>query len=242
MSLLREIALTPEGPLPADKIPSALNIKTPRKGGPIAWEWRVEFVDENGDVIAGGSCEVQWYSVEPLDPELNTALKTGPYAYRPQPVVRTQELGDVVAADAGTEYTGAIFNGGWPWPRITEITEPEVDPLSYLISVLGAEDGDYSIQVNDEDPLVHTASGETAGDIRDALLLLLLDHEIVEATASGAAGLLVAAKEPGVNFSLTVSAPSNFLRLELVTPLLPVPVALRLYMIVTGSAPLPPAA
>lgn len=247
-TLLRSLSLTPDGTLPANKVPPELGVTAPRRGGPIVFEWRIEFVDDDGAVIVGGtegepdpgSATVQWHAISFRSSELSAALASGPYAYRAQPEVTTQPLTTAATVDGSEVKETTISGTGWPWPRVTAITAPEVLPKSIRLTVGGSTAGTYSIQVDEETALeFETGLGDDEEAIRDGLVALFADHELVEATADPEAldELLITALEVGVDFDLTLVSPGSILTQAAEQPVGAAATGLRIYMIVDRPAP-----
>lgn len=247
-TLLRSLSLTPDGTLPANKVPPELGVTAPRRGGPIVFEWRIEFVDDDGLVIVGGtegepdpgSATVQWHAISFRSSEMQGALASGPFAFREQPEVTTQPLTAAATVDGSEVKETTISGTGWPWPRVTAITAPVVLPKSIRLTVGGATGGTYSIQVDEETALeFQTGLGDDEEAIRDGLVALFADHDLVEATADPEAldELLITALEVGVDFELTLVSPGSILTQAAEQPVGTAATGLRIYMIVDRPAP-----
>lgn len=245
-TLLRSLALTPDGALPANKIPPALAVKAPRKGGPIVIEWRVEFVDETGAPSIGGtdgdpdvgSATVQWHSVKFRDPELAAAVEAGPFVARELPEVQTQVLGSAVVAAGSSLKELSVPAETWPWPRITAITTPDVLPKTIRILITGGTDGTYKVTINAGTEHAYVASSKTAAEIRTALLALIDDAE-VEAIADpdNTAAILITGAEVGVDFTVTVASTGSSIT-KTTTQDLRLPTAgVNLYAIIDRAGP-----
>jgi hypothetical protein len=214
-SILRTLSLTPDGTLPADKVPPSLAVVAPRRGGPIVLEWRVEFIDATGAACVGGttgdpdvgSATVQWHSIKFRDPELAAAVASGPLAARALPDVKTQVLGAAVVAAGSALKELSVPADTWPWPRVTAVTAPDVLPKTIRALITGGEDGIYSVTINDGDEHAHEASGETAAEIRTALLALIDDAGVdVAADPDNTAAILITGTEVGVDFTVDVAS------------------------------------
>lgn len=249
-ALLRTLSLTPDGTMPADQLPpglAELGVAAARKGGPIVFEWRIEFVDDDGAIVVGGTegspdpgtATVAWHSIRYRDPELLEALLSGPYAFRSPPAIETQALIAPLEVD-GSELTSTTLPAGaWAWPRLTAITAPEVLPKSIRLTVGGTGDGTWSIAVDAEEPLEFAASGDTAEQIRDGLVALFVGHETVTAEADDVETdeLVITAIALGDDFALTLDSPADALTQAAEQPVGTAATGVRVYMIVDRAAP-----
>lgn len=77
------------------------------------------------------------------------------------------------------------------------------------VTVVGFTDGNYSIQVNADTPLVYAAVGKTAAQIRTELLALFAGNLTVSAVSQGAASIDITALAAGLDFDLTLASPGD---------------------------------
>mgnify|MGYP000582454005 CR=1 FL=1 len=127
----------------------------------------------------------------------------------------------MTAADAHWKHVEQIFAQRPPGPRVTKvILGRRLTPTAKVVRVTvgGTTDGNYSIQVDADDPLVYAAAGKTAAEIRDALLALFAGHPTVSAATQGAASIDFTAVEAGYDFTLTLASPGGILTQTTQTP------------------------
>lgn len=126
----------------------------------------------------------------------------------------------MTSADAHYKHLLAIF-AQKPAVRVTKvILARRLAPVAQVIrlTVGGATDGNYSVQIDDQDPLVYAAVGKTTAQIRDALLALLDNNAIVTEATQGAASIDLTAIDAGYSFTVTLSSPGDMLTQAVQTP------------------------
>lgn len=126
----------------------------------------------------------------------------------------------MTSADAHYKHLLAIF-AQKPSQRVTKvILARRLAPVAQVIrlTVGGAADGDYSVQIDDQDPLVYAAVGKTAAQIRDALLALLDANAVVTEATQGVASIDLTAIDAGYSFSVTLASPGDVLTQTVQTP------------------------
>lgn len=119
----------------------------------------------------------------------------------------------LVAGDTLYKRVVDIFSQQAAKKVTTVILGRRLDPVAQVIrlTVGGDTDGDYSVQIDEQDPLVYTASGKTAAEIRTALLALLDANPIVTEATQGAASIDLTSVLVGYAFSVTLASPGDVL-------------------------------
>lgn len=118
---------------------------------------------------------------------------------------------EMTSADAHWKHLETIF-AQKPAVRVTKvILARRLAPVAQVIRVTvgGAADGDYSIQIDDQDPLVYAAVAKTAAEIRTALLALLAGNTLVSSASQGAAAIDLTALDVGYSYTVTLASPSD---------------------------------
>jgi hypothetical protein len=210
-----------ESALPGTTRPAGFEARTARPGVASTFAWWVAFYSEAGKPIAGGSATLQWYGVN---------VET-------DGTVTTPEIGGAVAAAALVTKTVTVAAGVWPWPRLTAITPPVVAAKSIRVSIDDNADGDYSITVDEEDPVTYAAVGKTATEIRDGLVAGFAAHPTASAAADGAIELVITLDTAGLDFELVLEGPvEDAMSQAEETPVLPVAATARLFMVESQAA------
>lgn len=124
------------------------------------------------------------------------------------------------SGDAHWKWVEHVFAQPSDSPVTTVIIARRLAPVAKVVRVTvgGATDGNYSIQVNADTPLAHVAAGQTAPQIRDALLALFAGNTTVSAVTQGVASIDITAINVGLDFALTLASPGDVLTQTVQTP------------------------
>lgn len=217
-SIFRELSLTPGAALD-DKLPAGLNVTEARRGGPIDLRYRVEFLDADDQVIVGGTVEspdpgsmtLQWWAIIFHDAELKTASAAWPWPMLSQQSVRTVHFGGTVGITGGQNQTLHLRGPFWLWPQVVAATPPAVYGKVIDVSIpFVTPDGTYSIQRDDEDPVVVVASSsdyqQIAGDLAEGF-----DGDPVVTAVYSAGQTIRFSCAAGDDFELTLVSPGSIL-------------------------------
>ena len=217
-STFRELSLSPGADLD-NKVPAGLNVTGPRKGGPINLRYRIEFLDDDDNIVLGGteaspdpgSMALQWWAIVFQDPELKTAAASYPWPLLPQPAVKTVELGGTIGATGGQVNDIAVRGPFWVWPQVAAVTAPVVYGKAIQVTIPAVTpDGTYSIQRDDEDPVEYEATGATWDEIGAALSAGFAGDTVVTADWNNGFTILFTC-EAGGDFELTLVSPGSIL-------------------------------
>jgi hypothetical protein len=124
------------------------------------------------------------------------------------------------SGDAHWKEIEAIFGQPSDSPVTKAVIARRVAAVAKVmrVTVVGFADGDYSIQVNADAPLVFAASGNTAVEIRDGLLALFVGNTTVSAVAQGVSAIDFTAINVGMDFDLTLASPGDTMTVSTITP------------------------
>lgn len=214
MAAFRSIAVAaPEGTLPGTTRPSGFAPTGPRPGKTAASDYFAVFHDTDGAAMVGGSAIIAWYGVS-FDGD----------------VLMTASLGDAVVTADHVTHKVEVGEGVWPWPRVTAMTPPSVASKAIDVTVVGDDDGTWSIQVDATTAVTFDASGNTTPEIVAGLVAAFVAHPTATATVVDTDTTRITYNTAGVDFALTLLAPgTGELTEEEVSPVLPVAATLRLY-------------
>lgn len=205
----------PETALSGIKRPPGFAGAGDRSGGAMVFDWYVVFVDDNGDLMLGGSAVVQWYGVEFVDAG-----------------VVTPTLGDAVTIDALTVLSKSVGARLWPWCRVTTITPPNTSKI-VEVTIPSAEDGTWAIEIVDDDIYSFEASGSSIGLILDGLFTQLVANGASITVSAPAVGTLRFVAD--AEFSLVLTSPGDVMTQEDIAALMTPAAELRVYMSESGA-------